>query len=629
MDPSPRPHLHYQPNSGDLDAAFRFYGRVTSDLITILDRSGHILFVNAVAERVFGFPSEACLGLLLFDFVHPEDRQASRKAYESWLAKEGSASFLMENRTVSPAGLVCHLNWTVTPYRDASGHVKCFISHGRDVTAQVLSADRVQRSESRHRAVLTGMLDPVVTIDFRGKVLEVSRSVQEVFGYPPEELIGRNVSILMTEPYSSEHDGYLERYRRTGTTLILNTTRRFDVRRKDGKVIQCELSVSRVDVPGEAEPLFVGSFRDISARARAERALAENEARMRAIFDQEFQFVGLLARDGTLLEVNKSALSNAGLAREAVVGRPFGETPWWSSVPEGRVRVQHAIEAAARGEFVRFEVERMDRTGRSRWMDFSLKPVRGEDGEVQFLLPEGRDITSVKASHARELAMQEALATIGESASILAHEIKNPLTAVNLALRAVADKLGEDQRTVLEDLASRLEKLERTMRRTLSFAKPLELERAPCDVAALVREVNDMLAPELERASVALECVCASDLPEILVDRGLLEEVLLNLVRNACEALKRGGRVRIDAAREGEAYVRILVEDDGPGIAPSLRGELFKPFVTSKQGGTGLGLAIARKIVRDHGGEIGVREGALGGACFWVRLPRGQIRSKA
>jgi signal transduction histidine kinase len=298
-------------------------------------------------------------------------------------------------------------------------------------------------------------------------------------------------------------------------------------------------------------------------------------------------------------------------------------------LPDGRERVQRAIASASAGEFVRFEVERMDKAGRSRWTDFSLKAVRDEHGEVRFLLPEGRDITPLKISHARELAIQEALASIGQSASLLAHEIKNPLTAVNLALRAVADKLGEDQRTVLEDLASRLEKLERTMRRTLSFARPLELEPTACDVPALVREVRALLAPELDAARVVLELDCAGDVPEIRVDRGLLEEVLLNLVRNAREALKAGGHVRVSVQREDEAYLGIRIEDDGPGIAPALRDDLFKPFVTSKQGGTGLGLAISRKIVRDHGGEIVVRDSPLGGACFWVRLPLAGPRPSA
>jgi two-component system, LuxR family, sensor kinase FixL len=616
-----------RPAAHDLDAAFRFYGRVTSDLVTIFDHAGRVLFCNAASERVLGRAPEECVGHEIFDFLHEEDRAQTRAAFARWSVGHGESSFLTEARVVSLDGEVRFLHWTVAPYREPGGGMTCFISHARDVTPQVRSAMRVQRSEVRHRAVLAGLLDPVLTIDGRGTVLEATRSVESIFGYRPEELIGKNIKLLMAEPHSSRHDGYLEHYRATGQTGILGRTRQFDVRRKDGSIIQIELSVSRVDVPGEAEPLFVGSFRDVSARLRAEQALAENEARMRAIFDQEYELVGLLSREGVLLEINHSALRGIGATREDVVGRVFWETPWWSKDPERRESVRRAVAAAAAGEFVRFEVEYVDNQGEQRWVDFSLKPVRDAAGQVQFLLPEGREITPFKAAHARELAMQDALAQIGESASLLAHEIKNPITAINFALRAVADKLGEDQRSVLEDLTLRLTKLERTMRRTLSFARPLKLERESCDVGELLSDVVSLLGPELQSGGVRLELECAPDLPCIQADRGLLEEVILNLVRNAHEALAKGGRVRVCAAREGRTFLEISVDDDGPGIAPAVRASLFKPFVTSKLGGTGLGLAIARKIVREHGGEIGVREGVLGGACFWIRLPTARERS--
>ncbi|HEX6885685.1 MAG TPA: HAMP domain-containing sensor histidine kinase, partial [Planctomycetota bacterium] len=325
--------------------------------------------------------------------------------------------------------------------------------------------------------------------------------------------------------------------------------------------------------------------------------------------------------------VNHSALRGVGVTREEVVGRPFWETPWWSKDPARREHVRQAIAAAAAGEFVRFEVDYVDREGRQRWVDFSLKPVRDAAGAVQYLLPEGRDISSFKAAHARELALNEALAQIGESASLLAHEIKNPLTAVNLALRAVADRLGEDQKSVLEDLASRLAKLERTMRRTLSFARPLELQLEPLDPREVLREAVALLRPEIEAAGLVLEVDCPSSLPRVRGDRARLEEVLVNLLRNALEILQPGGRVRASARAEGRGHVLLRVEDDGPGIPPSVRAELFKPFVTAKAGGTGLGLAIARKVVREHGGEIGVGEGSLPGACFWVRLPVQGARS--
>jgi PAS domain S-box-containing protein len=610
-----------RPSPHDVDAAFRFFGRVTSDLITIFDRSGAILFANAAAGRVLGCAPEACIGEQLFDFVHADERKAARSAFERWSATRGEALLLIETRVICRVGELRHLHWTVAPLREGEAAADAFIAHARDVTALVQAAERLRKSEVRHRATLTGMLDPILTIDAHGIVQEASHSVEPVFGYRPEELIGGNIAVLMVEPHATLHDSYLEHYRRTGQTNILGRTRQFSVRRKDGAVIECDLSVSRVDVPGQPEPVFVGSFRDVSARLRAEQALAESEARMRAIFDQEYEFVGLLGRDGTLLEINHSALRGIGATREELIGQAFWETPWWSGRPVHAERVRQAVLAAAAGRFVRFELEFVGHEGQTRWVDFSLKPVHDADGTVQFLLPEGRDITRLKAAHARELAMQDALAQIGESASLLAHEIKNPITAVNLALRAVADKLGEDQKSVLEDLSGRLAKLEKTMRRTLSFARPLRLQREACALDALLAQVVRTLQPELEAAHVTVEVVCGRDLPSVPADRGLLEEVLINLVQNARQALPQGGRVRLSAKREGRAHVRLTVEDDGPGIAPSVRAELFKPFVTSRAGGTGLGLAIARKVVREHGGEIGVTDGALGGACFWLRLP--------
>src|SRR5262245_47734364 len=159
------------------------------------------------------------------------------------------------------------------------------------------------------------------------------------------------------------------------------------------------------------------------------------------------------------------------------------------------------------------------------------------------------------------------------------------------------------------------------MRRTLSFVRALELAPEPCEPAALLRAVADSFSGELRGGKVRLEVRTEAGLPPVRADRGLLEDVLGNLVRNAIEAIGVRGRVELRARAASEDHVLLEVEDDGPGLAPSIRSELFKPFVTSKSTGTGLGLAIARKIVLEHGGEIGTSDGTLGGACFWIRLP--------
>jgi PAS domain S-box-containing protein len=480
-------------------------------------------------------------------------------------------------------------------------------------------AQALRREEVRTRAVLEGLLDPVVTIDSTGRILFANAAVRRDFGYEPDELVGHNVKVLMPEPHRSGHDEYLERYKRTGITHILNRVREFEVVRKDGQSIRCELSVARIDVPGQDEPIFSGSFRDVTERHHMQEALAARERLLHSIFDQEFQFVGLLSTEGDLIEVNHTALASAGVRREDVVGRPFWETPWWPQTGEVRERLREAIRAAAGGKFVRYEARVLVDGGQDRLVDFSIKPLRDDDGRVTMLLPEGRDITEIRSAHEHELAMLRALATIGELAGVLAHEIKNPITAINLALRALADKLGEDQRDVLEDLVGRMQRLEQTMRRTLSFARPLDLHREPVEIADLFAAISSASGPELEAARIELAVEPVRGC--VLADRALLLDVLTNLVSNAREAMPDGGRVRLSARPSGRGCFVLSIDDDGPGIAPSLREKLFKPFLTTKKCGTGLGLAICKKIVDELGGAIAVEASELGGARFSVRLP--------
>lgn len=484
-------------------------------------------------------------------------------------------------------------------------------------------ADRTapNAAELRLRALLAGMLDPVVTIDAQGTVQEASASVQSVFGWEPRDLIGRNVNVLMGEPHRSLHDGYLARYRQTGVTNILDRTREFEVLRKDGTPLVCEVSISRVDVPGEASPLFIGSFRDVTARRQAERALAERERRLTAVFDQEFEFVALLSPAGEVLEVNRAALEAVGAERADVVGKPFWETPWWAPTEEARALVQRSIADAARGEFVRFETTMRAVGGRPVTVDFSLKPIRDERGEVVMLLPEGRDVTVLKDAQRRETSMLKALAAIGESASVLVHEIKSPITGIHLALQAVADQLGEDTREILHGLEASLQRVERTMRRTLSFAKPLELKRRSVAPARLLETVAARARSECPTSRAALEVVCAPDATAVDADEALLEDALWNLVKNALEALESGGRVRLTARRTAACRLELAVEDDGPGIPDYVLPNVFKPFYTTKETGTGIGLALCKKIVDAHGGEIHAGRSALGGACFTLSLP--------
>ena len=609
------------PSLTAVDELCRRFVETSDDLMTVVDFDGRFLYVSPAAERVFGLAPEACIGREAWEFVHPDDLETTRRAFQDWLGAHGPCSFRYENRQVSRSGEVREMRWTVTRLDQDGDAPPCLASSARDISDEKRAKHELATSRARYEALVAGMLDPVVTIDAFGVIEDANHSCADVFGYGPDELVGNNIKLLLPEPFRSEHDAYLARYRETGRTNILGRTREFPIQRKDGARIECELSVSRIDVPGREQPLFCGSFRDVTARRAAERALAEREQRFHAIFDQEVEFVGLLLPDGTTIEANRASLDAIGAEREDVLGQPFWETPWWSHSREQAERIRQAVTDAAGGKFVRFETTSRRHGNGMTAIDFSLKPFRDDDGNVVLLLPEGRDITAIKRAQERETAMMRAFADIGESASLLAHEIKNPITSVNLALRAVAAQLGEDERSVLTDLVERMQKLERLMRRTLSLARPLELKRAPLDPGALLGTVVDLLRPHLDHAGVAVEVDVDEDCPALDGDEQLLEDVLTNLVRNAIDALEEGGRVRLEA-RVYQGMVRLRVDDDGPGIPASIRETLFKPFVTTKMNGTGLGLALARKIVVAHGGSIEAAESPWGGSRFELCLPR-------
>jgi signal transduction histidine kinase len=220
----------------------------------------------------------------------------------------------------------------------------------------------------------------------------------------------------------------------------------------------------------------------------------------------------------------------------------------------------------------------------------------------------------------REATMLRAFDALGESASALVHEIKNPITAVNAALCAVASRLGEDHQTVLRELVERMQKLERMLRRALAFAGPLDLHLETCEVAALARSVAESFRERGEARGASLEV--DAPLPLVVsVDPTRIAEVVRELLANAAEAAGSGGRVRISARPGRCETVRVDVDDDGLGLPDVPTEELFRPFFTTRPNATGLGLSISRVIARAHGAELRASSGDLGGARFRLELP--------
>jgi signal transduction histidine kinase len=227
------------------------------------------------------------------------------------------------------------------------------------------------------------------------------------------------------------------------------------------------------------------------------------------------------------------------------------------------------------------------------------------------------------------VARQEKLASLGVLAAGVAHEIRNPLTAIKARLFTQQKGLapGSRERTDAEFIGREIDRLEKIVSDFLRFARPVEPECVPLSPAELLRGVRELMAPQLRESSIDLAVEPAVE-TKVIADPEQLKQVLINLVQNAAEALGKDGTITLRAAESRitlggrtREVVILEVEDTGPGIPVEVQERLFDPFFTTKPSGTGLGLSIAARIVEKHGGALRFRTGANRGTTFDIVLP--------
>ena len=215
------------------------------------------------------------------------------------------------------------------------------------------------------------------------------------------------------------------------------------------------------------------------------------------------------------------------------------------------------------------------------------------------------------------------LAVVGEMAAIMAHEVRTPLGILKSSAQLLERRAGLSpaDRELTAFIGSETERLNRLVTTLLECATPRPPNFRPQDLHAILAHVAALVAAKAEKGGVGIELQAAAGDPILACDREQMIQVFLNLLINAVQHVPSGGHVRLVTEDAGEA-LRILVDDDGPGVPDPERERLFDPFFTRREGGVGLGLTIVRQIVEAHRGVIGVSRGALGGACFTIRLPR-------
>ncbi len=296
--------------------------------------------------------------------------------------------------------------------------------------------------------------------------------------------------------------------------------------------------------------------------------------------------------------------------------------------PEDREAVEKAGKDALRGRRP-FDVENrvILRDGSQRTVRLRARVIFDDERQPVRVIGTIQDITETKDLE-RAVMLQEKLASLGHMAAGMAHEIRNPLSGINILLDAAEENFQDpDRADEVKDMLAAAKtatgKIEALIRRMLRFARTDKPRMEMLDVTELIQETVKLSEASLRKSGIELELDLARHVSVIYGERQLMEQVLLNLILNAREALSGvEGVKRISISARGTRNAILLkVADSGPGVPVELRGKIFEPFFSTKASGSGIGLSLSQKIILDHGGRIDVSPAELGGAEFTVRLP--------
>jgi len=471
-------------------------------------------------------------------------------------------------------------------------------------------------------AIIRSSDDAIISKTLEGIVTSWNPAAERIFGYREAEMIGQSITRIIPEERTSEEEQILERIRRGETVDHLETVRVT----KGGRRIDISLTSSPIK---DEQGRIIGASkiaRDITEHMRAAAAVHRSEAQTDAIFEAASDAILIVDQSGVITSANRKTEEMFGYPREALMGQPLEML-----LPE-RLRGRHIGHRAA--YFQEPHVRPMGRgldlvarrgDGSEFPVEISLSYMETEDGRRALAF-----VTDITRRQAMERAARQAerLSALGRLSAGIAHEVNNPIGIISsrieiMLLDAEAQPLPG---TVTEDLRvlhRHAQRVARIAHGLLSFARESSAAQEPVDLNHVVEETLLLMEKDLAKGGITIRRSLPSNLPPVHGDPSALQQVVMNLLTNAGDALGRGGVIPLETCvGSGEkGRVRLTVRDTGPGISPDVLPRIFDPFYTTKPDGTGLGLSISYGIVSEHKGTIDVESLPGRGTTFILTFP--------
>ena len=627
-----------------LEARYRDLIEHSPEMIYQLNKAGQFVHVNQTGLDKLGYSLEEMLQMRLWDLV-PKGREAEVLAYLERLVSQGRST--IETVFVAGDGHPIDVEIHATALFESGGglvHSRAFV---RDVTERRLLEEQIHRyttrleqavnertqqlvaSQERYKALFDLVADSVFMVGEDGVIVAVNKREEQALGYSEQQVVGSSILNVVLPVHHDEMRSLLAKIR-AGERQV--PTQEITVRDATGKDTPVEMDL--ILVRGSDHTWVMVQLRDITDRKRLERQMhiyqqeleAKVSERTREIEETKQYLENLLENANDVIYtldseqcftyVNSKIVS-WGYAKEDLLGRPY--LALLSKRHRGR-RLKSTLDIGMKQVY---EVEVLTKSGEPRSVMVSVSPLHGVEGEILGVLGIARDMTDTKKLE-QQIRNAEKLASVGKLAAGVAHEINNPLGGIlnclyNLRKGTLSASRQEEYLASMED---GLRRVQRIVRQLLDFSQQHNPELSLADMNQVVTQVLRLTDHLFAPHQVRLETVLATDMPEIMIDRHMMEQVLMNLVLNAIQAMRTGGVLTIRTAVE-EAHCLVRIQDSGCGISSSVLPRIFDPFFTTKNEGegTGLGLSVSLGIVERHGGKIVVDSEVGKGTVFTVSIP--------
>ena len=598
------------------------------DGVIATDNEGRITRMNAVAERLTGWPLSDARDKLLsevFQIVNAKTRKPVDNPIQHVLESGTIVGLANHTVLISQKGTEYQIADSAAPIRTADGKTRGVILVFSDVTERYRADEALRRSEEKFRVLFESANDGIFLLSSTGAIVTLNTAFARMHGYMIEEMLTLNLSDLDAPETAQMAPARLQR-------LFAGEPISFEAEHycKNGQTIPIEVSANLVVI--DNDKYILGFHHDISERKKAEETIQKNEAKYRNLFDSSTDGIFIIDLDGNFVDVNSTAYTRLGYTKEEMLSLHISKLDHPQFAPQAPERMQQV----QKNGYTMFESAHLRKDGTAMPVEVNSRLIEYEGRSVYFSMI--RDITERKKMEQTLLKIKKLEATASLAGGI-AHDYNNLLTVIqgNIELaEAEAAAIGSPQAKALSEAMKATRRAAALTRKFITFSSG----GAPVKKAISPHEfIRDTTSIALSGSNIQCDFSIVQDLAMVEIDPGQMSQALGNIITNAKEAMPQGGTIRLTAHNlsaeqmiqetglklQSDLFIKISVTDHGKGIPQKDLANIFDPYFSSKergvQKGMGLGLSITHSIIEKHGGCIQVESEEGRGTTVSIYLP--------